>query len=870
MAPPPFQLAANSELEDEEKQEAPAQRKAASGPSFADSDPPSDNASSEDVGMADTYRTGQEAYGDLDISDLQQRFAGDSAAQLKQAPASSTHAPIQRMVKVQTQKVKAPPPRAAKGPVAQRLAVQVQPDAAKENVIGDITVAGRPPRTFAGSMGDHTTAFAVHVQGIQNRLRGKSVMQAIRIMTTLVHQMQRLPGWEMIANLDAEDPHRQRLFAGFDALKKCPLVKFGREEMLDSEAEQDGIIEEMAASQADTSEDAKVEEEEAAMPPHFDSILLSDLQEYIHNYLEVRELIPLSTLNIREKSASGGKGKGEGRYIGVIRDCGKPDGPSLKDVKTAIFKMFDVSSVASVMVEHDVAALRGMAPGALPAAAAENNQTMSLIQKTWEQHLASLVSYFPQLAPIVAYADVKNRFKGGDAIGVVRHEAQVDLNKTIGLFERERAELQNLHGDWGKMGVGQLETFRQRKAEGNLDGVTGVEMYRAAQHHKAMFDEFLAQAEAMEKILRALPANESEPEYVPVVPILKQQHAATWASMSADLRDDAGVEAEEAVEDAKVEVSASSAAESGTDKPKKKKVRQSARFKPDPYADLVKSAKQHELTDAKEEELADVTYVSPNEKTGLEIVRGGFGVELRVDEAGKIVAANMDGRPLSPFKDTMGAHTIAWIVHLDHMRAHLIGKTVDEALKAVNEDVDKFVMDLAKDLEAVQATNAIQKEFGAVALASIQSRRAAVAGDKVPEPKAVFLQGYISELLSYTNMLPGITLNAQNTDGNGEPAARAALQEIDGEVKAFIGQVAEAKQDDEAAKLQAIRDGYGAGFDAKIALINQKIATLEEPRGPSQAVTRAYHRKMIEKIYPFVALALKAVPAVEVEAEPEQ
>ncbi|SHN22099.1 hypothetical protein SAMN05216311_1072 [Chitinophaga sp. CF418] len=50
------------------------------------------------------------------------------------------------------------------------------------------------------------------------------------------------------------------------------------------------------------------------------------------------------------------------------------------------------------------------------------------------------------------------------------------------------------------------------------------------------------------------------------------------------------------------------------------------------------------------------------------------------------------GRTVSPFSNTMGAHSTAWVAHIDAVRRHLVGTTLGQGiswlLDTINVDLD--------------------------------------------------------------------------------------------------------------------------------------------------------------------------------------
>ncbi len=135
------------------------------------------------------------------------------------------------------------------------------------------------------------------------------------------------------------------------------------------------------------------------------------------------------------------------------------------------------------------------------------------------------------------------------------------------------------------------------------------------------------------------------------------------------------------------------------------------------------------------------------------------------------------GRTPSPFASSegMGAHTTAWIVHLDAIETSLKGKTVKEGLKKLDE----------KKRHAVKEANKRKAEFPDIdgysshGLETSEKRLDQIEKDKESSRihDIIWLQNYIAELLTYTNYMPGATLLAADIGGKGEGKHRSTLLE---------------------------------------------------------------------------------------------
>ncbi|MER7167210.1 DUF4157 domain-containing protein [Micromonospora sp. NPDC000207] len=140
----------------------------------------------------------------------------------------------------------------------------------------------------------------------------------------------------------------------------------------------------------------------------------------------------------------------------------------------------------------------------------------------------------------------------------------------------------------------------------------------------------------------------------------------------------------------------------------------------------------------------------------------------------RIIGYESAGRPPSPFPGgTMGAHTTAWTVYLDLVRAKVVDKSVPDAVAGI---ASLFV-------EAVDTYADRQDKFGESGplkkLVSETRDRLEKAVDDAKaatgQLAAIRLQTAINELLTLWNYIPGATLESADTGGKGEGTTRKAL-----------------------------------------------------------------------------------------------
>lgn len=786
MAPPPFQLRADGDGPEAEEEEVLEEATTAHADSnFASPDPP---ASRRNDGMV----TGLETMAGLDQAQLR--------SQATQRRAASSTAPIQR------------------------LAVQVHDKLDGSGRISEVQVAGRPDSVFSGSMGDHTTAFSVHAEGIKQQLTGQTYAEGFRTLKDLKGKLANLPGYKLIANL--EDSHRER----FDAA----LAKL--------EAELQAIEQVLAPSEEAAASSAASASESKGGDSANNSYLASQIQKIVHHYLEVRELIPLSTFNIREKSALGGRGKGEGRYVDVLRNYKAAQdasykGPSNAEAEIAIEKMFDLSSSAAVLGTANPQMLSQMAPGVVPKPDSSGSVVAApdpakMLGEVWTQHLLSIETSFPEVAAIAKSSKMADKFKGGNVKEVLGGEAMKDLGQELISFNTSLEEIQKQYGMLAPIQKKGRDAFAKAKAEGNLTGKKGVVAYLALNAAKEECDAAIERVVVIESLLSALGSSEGKKGHSG---LLKQVLADVWGGIDALWKADAGGAADAKVEAASFQTGAK-------------------------YHALLDSARaardQSEATSSGDN---GISYVSETQKTALQTARGGMGVQISVDEDGIIDGFESDGRTQSPFKGTMGAHTIAWVLHIEHIKKGMVGKSLDEALAHANTDLLAFMGKVEQTLDAGNKGNAAQKSRRGELGGKIREMGAQITSKTIPGAKLPFLQTFISNILAYTNLIPGITRIASNTNGRGEPAAKQGMETFQAEAEAFF---APGPHYGEAGAKEAGFYFWGfknwledKGVFQKAEELQGHIKVLREPAGTPGII--GLQSQMVAETYPYVSLLIQ-------------
>lgn len=263
--------------------------------------------------------------------------------------------------------------------VIQRVTTQILPDA-EDGKIGGIAIVGRPPNTFSGSMGDHTTAFTAIASGLENQLTGKSIVDASTLLAKLVHQLYQLPGIELRDNLPEE--HKTKLNKALEIVHG--YVDDFRRFRKSKQQNQAGIF------------NNPVENEDEY---EFSAELVTHMQGWVDAYLEARELVPLSTINTKAIDAAlAGKGKGESANA-LIKS--EKDGDfNYESVIKAAIGLFDARSAAVVCLLNNQEELNKIAPGVHDELSFEFKRNMLVMQ-----HIRTLFSLYPNTMKLLDQQD---------------------------------------------------------------------------------------------------------------------------------------------------------------------------------------------------------------------------------------------------------------------------------------------------------------------------------------------------------------------------------------------------------------------------------------------------------------------------------
>ncbi|MCD1259022.1 hypothetical protein B5M42_009245 [Paenibacillus athensensis] len=189
----------------------------------------------------------------------------------------------------------------------------------------------------------------------------------------------------------------------------------------------------------------------------------------------------------------------------------------------------------------------------------------------------------------------------------------------------------------------------------------------------------------------------------------------------------------------------------------------------------------------------------PNGGSGLVVQRVlsqfRFNEEQKTEgNANNIAIADVliAGRTPSPFTGTMGAHSTAWVAHIDAVRRQMIGYHLDEVCSYMTDFSIKQLN--SPLLRLTQYIHSDHREKLKLAGESLQLAVLQIAPFKdesnitSAQPVVAGLQKLLGSLLTFVNYLPMATVAGGDPGGNGEGPARTLLNlhETAGSAKDYI------------------------------------------------------------------------------------
>ncbi|MDM5175764.1 DUF4157 domain-containing protein [Massilia sp. DJPM01] len=256
----------------------------------------------------------------------------------------------------------------------QRIATQVVLGAT--NTV-TVHIVGRPPNAYGASSGDHLTAFSARQFGVVIALNNQNFWQALARLDEFINGIQDMPGFKLTVSMPAAQ--RAKLLKAWTRMRTLRNDLPSPLELLDVKPDQ-----------------------------QVGAFALSQMQELISTYLDVVELIPLSTINVAAKYKAGaGKGKGESAPLGVIRgiESALSEGTEPvvdKDAFSAAFLgLFDASAAALVAAELDQTMLENTGSGF-----AHGSSPFARVRSMIEHHLVTMYQSFPRTMAKMGDRDV--------------------------------------------------------------------------------------------------------------------------------------------------------------------------------------------------------------------------------------------------------------------------------------------------------------------------------------------------------------------------------------------------------------------------------------------------------------------------------
>lgn len=629
----------------------------------------------------------------------------------------------------------------------------VQPENT-EPVIDGVTLSGRPTPTYGSSMGDHTTAFQVHVNAVQRALQGQGITVGLARLRELQRQLHDLPGYRGIEqNLL---PERQA------ALWKEAT---GQWTALDKKA--DKVLSEAGPNQA--------------------ARLIDVLQQMAGCYLEQRELVPGSTVNVAAVSQGlAGKGKAEAGVTAILDQFAKGSSTAagVPALQNAIMGSFDTHAAGLASAAENLPGLPSIVPG-LPQVATIGERAHQLVV----QHMRSIATAYPGVLAaasdgaartddhallMAADPDTAQRLPPMPAmIDGIRQAAMAQAAKEIRLMRRrldtvvgeyrtvnaekngslwEQGTLVNAFDNFNRLkkDITQAEDYFELPGDpiGNLADMAGLGSKRTRVPTQRLHPTPKSTPKSRK------PRRKSPPTRKPGAQV--QASGKRKATILGEAEGD---------EPSKFRRTG------GTDD----EDAQDMRVDPEEEGE--------ESTFAALRAGGAVATAEQESQTELEGERSGnIAVQVLLDDSGNVSDIRITGRPGSQFPGTQGAHTTAWSVHLDEVRAALRKLSVSQALKLLRSEFPRRRAEMAERLKgfaepAPGSTTGPENRGGQGPTAAPKQESTPSQARIDPDgPLALIgLQREIAQHLATVNLIPGTGMDAAGTGGKSEAKHRRVL-----------------------------------------------------------------------------------------------
>lgn len=619
----------------------------------------------------------------------------------------------------------APAPAAA---TLQRVLV-AQVDSDDGQRISSLTIAGRPESPYKGTMGDHSTAFAVQVDAVRRCVVGRAPARAADELEFLYLKTLNLPG--------------VRLFRGARLRDSAQHHRFE------------------AACRAFESR-----HEAFAQQPESHKIL--ELQLLVNDFLSARELVPLTTINVKSHyPALAGKGHGESRpHEALFSHTNGSKLPTSKDLQDAVCKLLDSQGVALVATEADPDILAEMAPGLSKDLSCDQRVAILV-----EQHLGSIE---------LAYPGVVNEAWGGVDAAAKALTAEMQTPVKLRRAANVAVYLKKLGAARDRIANYLSQRSQESRGSGRYDYLTallaseGTDWDGLAKVVRANGGEPLKKPSLTTFAPLETPRNRRPTRPFEFAATNKRKRGAVEPAGAASAtkgpgpkkrkHDDADTVSpgKQAANKRKREDIEAVGAVSAPGKPASAKGKERMRQGED--EEEQKSAGQ-----------ADAAPVEVDEEEETER-KQSLAIQIILDAAGRIAELRSAGRSRSPHPGTMGAHTTAWAVYIDVIRRRVEGRTITAAVREIAilaQEAQSMSENLKRaGYEGDSAQKASLAGSKADLVADLGLLRAAVP---MSARQPLLLQRCVNDLLTMVNFIPGVSLDSADTGGKGEGTIRQRL-----------------------------------------------------------------------------------------------
>ncbi|MCW2244945.1 hypothetical protein M2352_000536 [Azospirillum fermentarium] len=742
--------------------------------------------------------------------------------------------------------------------IVQRMAVQVVLDD-KQQLVSALHIVGRPPKAHGNSMGDHLTAFTIQQRGLRRSVENRNFWQALAGLTNWMQFLKNLPGYNLIDSMP--EKKREQTRAAFDEMDEL------REKL---------PFEGKAGWQPDT----------GATPYQW-----SVFQKLVTAALEALERLPLSTINVAAKNAAAaGKGKGEAKTANDLE--GFENYAALltgempqneKDVVIGTIKGgFDSHAAMMALFEPDQDLLDKVAPGLKKSDTIERN-----IDRILTHHVMSTRMAFPHVMDAIGdkylydsmghdiveqsktySADLINGIQSKKRNSVLRGEDIVKRAMSTGKKLEDMKESNNDRASYD----GEKEFFlEQDKLLTSLQEMRrglGLDDVPVPALSFPPFSglEMMSKMVTEKRIRKAPKQYEEKPHQASKKPKLNKKSSKVKTAKKVESEDsDDG-----SLMDSMLHVSSIGS------------------ILPGPNIELNLHSGMHGITimagdgdqeskknadseghdDGEHEDVSEEKETKTNGVVIKETIKG-ISVQIDLDEHGVISNVIFAGRPPSPLRTGMGAHTTAWFVLQDWVRHALKNKSLPQAWEATEELVAKAKMHLESLSKHFVFSEDIDHQSGAGGMVVEENKFKSNSKVNLESAKenmenildlarsstnhsVMRLQSMIVHLLVFMNNIPGATLPAVNTNNRGEQDARSILLNIaDGTARKAARKAA--FDINGLSKLDVVNEETGMetyGMDEGINPLLRTELLIKTSREQAKNKLWDIHKTMVREAYP--------------------